>query len=66
MSGDSVRADEVAKFDALAAEWWDPAGPMAPLHAMNPLRVGWIARRLRSREVLALRLLDVGCGAGLA
>ncbi len=66
MSGDSVRADEVAKFDALAAEWWDPAGPMAPLHAMNPLRVGWIARRLRSPGGLGLRLLDVGCGAGLA
>ena len=40
--GSSVVAAEVRRFDALAAQWWDPRGPMAPLHAMNPLRVGWI------------------------
>lgn len=64
----SVRADEVARFDALAATWWDPAGPMAPLHAMNPARIGWILSRLRAREMdlAGLRVLDVGCGAGLA
>ncbi len=62
----SVRADEVARFDALAARWWDPAGPMAPLHAMNPLRVGWVDRRVRARFGGPVRLLDVGCGAGLA
>lgn len=66
MDTSSVRADEVARFDALAARWWDPSGPMAPLHAMNPLRVGWIDRRLRSRVAAPVRLLDVGCGAGLA
>lgn len=66
MDANSVRADEVARFDALAAQWWDPAGPMAPLHAMNPLRVGWIDRRLRARSGGPVRLLDVGCGAGLA
>lgn len=59
---DSVRADEIARFDRLAARWWDPAGPMRPLHAMNPLRVGWIDARLPPRQ----RVLDVGCGAGLA
>ncbi len=62
----SVRADEVARFDRLAAQWWDPAGPMAPLHAMNPLRVGWIDRRVRAAFGGPVRLLDVGCGAGLA
>jgi 2-polyprenyl-6-hydroxyphenyl methylase/3-demethylubiquinone-9 3-methyltransferase len=62
----SVRTDEVARFDALAARWWDPAGPMAPLHAMNPLRVGWVDRRLRARFGGPVRLLDLGCGAGLA
>ncbi len=61
-------ADEVARFDALAAEWWDPNGPMRMLHRMNPLRVGWIAARAAERMPgrTGLRLLDVGCGAGLA
>ena len=58
----SVRADEVARFDRLAERWWDPKGPMAPLHAMNPLRVGWIDRRIAP----ASGILDIGCGAGLA
>ena len=60
--GGAATPAEVAKFDALAAQWWDPRGPMAPLHAMNPLRIGWIAARLPP----AIRVLDVGCGAGLA
>ncbi len=55
---------EARKFDALAAEWWNPRGPMAPLHAMNPARMGWIAARLPALP--GLRVLDVGCGAGLA
>ncbi len=68
-------AGEVAKFDRLAAQWWDPRGPMAPLHAMNPARMGWITARLARRHGRApdgpaplrgLRVLDVGCGAGLA
>jgi len=63
---DSVDAAEVARFDALAAEWWDPEGPMRPLHRMNPLRVGWIDDRVRARFGEPVRLLDVGCGAGLA
>lgn len=64
----SVRADEVARFDALAADWWDPNGPMAPLHRMNPARIGWILGQLRARgdDLAGLRLLDIGCGAGLA
>ena len=62
----SVRADEVARFDRLADEWWNPSGPMRPLHAMNPLRVGWIDRRIRLARDTPARLLDVGCGAGLA
>jgi 2-polyprenyl-6-hydroxyphenyl methylase/3-demethylubiquinone-9 3-methyltransferase len=66
MSGTADEA-EVRKFNALAAEWWDPMGPMRPLHAMNPLRIGWIAERLRRRGGPAgLSVLDVGCGAGLA
>jgi 2-polyprenyl-6-hydroxyphenyl methylase/3-demethylubiquinone-9 3-methyltransferase len=66
---------EVSKFDRLAERWWDPDGPMAPLHRMNPLRTGWIVERLAARQgrapgapdaLAGLQLLDVGCGAGLA
>ncbi len=62
----SVIGDEVARFGALADQWWDPSGPMAPLHAMNPLRIGWIDQRLKARFAAPVRLLDIGCGAGLA
>jgi 2-polyprenyl-6-hydroxyphenyl methylase / 3-demethylubiquinone-9 3-methyltransferase len=63
----TLSAEEVARFDALARDWWAPNGPMAPLHRMNPLRTGWIARRLRAAFPAgpAGEILDVGCGAGL-
>jgi 2-polyprenyl-6-hydroxyphenyl methylase/3-demethylubiquinone-9 3-methyltransferase len=61
--GSSVRKAEVARFDALAGRWWDPAGPMRPLHRMNPARIAWILARIGPP---AQRILDVGCGAGLA
>lgn len=61
----SVVADEIARFGALAAEWWDPRGPMAPLHAMNPLRCSWATQQIRAVFSCPVRLLDVGCGAGL-
>ena len=70
----SVDAAEVAKFSAIAAEWWDPAGKFAPLHKFNPVRLAFIraqaaahfgrdARSLRPFE--GLSLLDIGCGGGL-
>ena len=64
----TVSADEIARFGALAARWWDPTGPMRPLHAMNPARVGWIQARIAARfgDGVGVRVLDVGCGAGLA
>jgi 2-polyprenyl-6-hydroxyphenyl methylase/3-demethylubiquinone-9 3-methyltransferase len=71
MTGTAVEA-EIQKFGALAARWWDPSGPMKPLHRMNPLRTGWIARRIArahgraGTDLSGLALLDVGCGAGLA
>jgi 2-polyprenyl-6-hydroxyphenyl methylase/3-demethylubiquinone-9 3-methyltransferase len=57
-----VLRGEIGKFERLAAQWWDPAGPMRALHAMNALRVGWIDARIGRGQ----RVLDVGCGAGLA
>jgi 2-polyprenyl-6-hydroxyphenyl methylase/3-demethylubiquinone-9 3-methyltransferase len=64
--GSSVLRAEVARFDALAARWWDPHGPMRPLHRMNKLRIDWIDARLRARFGGGARVLDVGCGGGLA
>jgi 2-polyprenyl-6-hydroxyphenyl methylase/3-demethylubiquinone-9 3-methyltransferase len=70
----SVDQAEVERFSALAAEWWDPRGKMAPLHKLNPVRIGYIrdqvaARFGRDRRRLdslnGLRVLDIGCGGGL-
>lgn len=58
----SVSPDEIARFDALAGDWWNPNGPMRPLHAMNPARIAWINRHISGPT----RILDIGCGAGLA
>jgi 2-polyprenyl-6-hydroxyphenyl methylase/3-demethylubiquinone-9 3-methyltransferase len=66
-AGASVKYEEVRKFDALAARWWDASGPMKPLHMMNPVRAGWILERVgRTFGALAgVGVLDVGCGAGI-
>lgn len=70
----TVDPAEIAKFSRLSDEWWDPNGRMAPLHKINPLRLGFIrdaacrkfGRNVRSLSCLSgLRLLDIGCGAGL-
>ncbi|MEL7044205.1 MAG: bifunctional 2-polyprenyl-6-hydroxyphenol methylase/3-demethylubiquinol 3-O-methyltransferase UbiG [Pseudomonadota bacterium] len=53
---------EIAKFEALAARWWDPTGEFRPLHEINPLRANWIDERA---PVAGRRLLDVGCGGGI-
>lgn len=62
MSDAAVSAEEVARFGALAPRWWDVSGPMRPLHAMNALRVGWVATRVGRPG----GLLDIGCGGGIA
>jgi 2-polyprenyl-6-hydroxyphenyl methylase/3-demethylubiquinone-9 3-methyltransferase len=62
MSNATVSAEEIGKFDRLASKWWDPDGPMKPLHRMNPARIGWIDRLIGHPS----KVLDVGCGAGLA
>jgi 2-polyprenyl-6-hydroxyphenyl methylase/3-demethylubiquinone-9 3-methyltransferase len=70
----SVDAAEVAKFSALAAQWWDPSGKFAPLHKFNPVRLDFIRREAAAhfgkdaeplRPFSGLSLLDIGCGGGL-
>ena len=53
---------ELQKFSALAAKWWDPTSEFKPLHAINPLRLGWIDR---IAPLAGRRVLDVGCGGGI-
>src|ERR1043165_6247420 len=70
----SVDDAEVAKFTALAAEWWDPNGKFRPLHRFNPVRLQFIpglaidhfGRDQRNlKPFTGLSLLDIGCGGGL-
>jgi 2-polyprenyl-6-hydroxyphenyl methylase/3-demethylubiquinone-9 3-methyltransferase len=70
----SVDPGEIAKFSAMAAEWWDPAGKFAPLHKFNPVRLGFIRETASihfGRDPKSLKpfegltLLDIGCGGGL-
>lgn len=58
----NVDGTEVAKFAALAAEWWDPEGPSRTLHEINPCRLGYITQHA---QLAHQRVLDVGCGGGL-
>jgi 2-polyprenyl-6-hydroxyphenyl methylase/3-demethylubiquinone-9 3-methyltransferase len=53
---------ELAKFDALAHGFWDPQGPLRTLHALNPVRVDFIAARSPLKDK---RIADVGCGGGI-
>jgi len=53
---------ELAKFSELAHRWWDPQSEFAPLHQINPLRLGWINQLA---PVAGQRMLDVGCGGGI-
>jgi 2-polyprenyl-6-hydroxyphenyl methylase / 3-demethylubiquinone-9 3-methyltransferase len=71
----SVIDEEVARFDALGADWWDPDGPMAPLHRLNPTRIAWLRDTIAAHfrhtgggdepPLKGLAVLDIGCGAGL-
>jgi 2-polyprenyl-6-hydroxyphenyl methylase/3-demethylubiquinone-9 3-methyltransferase len=58
----NVDRAETAKFDRLAARWWDPDGESRPLHDLNPVRFAYVAERVALRGA---RALDVGCGGGL-
>lgn len=74
MIDSTVDAQEIASFDALAADWWDPDGPMAPLHQINPVRLDFIRDCLcrhfqrdptQLRPLAGLNVVDVGCGGGM-
>ncbi len=58
----NVDPQEVAKFEALAARWWDRDGEFKPLHDINPLRANFIDEL---SPVAGVRLVDVGCGGGI-
>ena len=69
----TVDPAEIERFSRIAEEWWDPAGKFAPLHRLNPVRLGYIRDRAAThwnRDALSglplegLSLLDIGCGWG--
>lgn len=71
---DTIDPAEVAKFEAMAAEWWNPAGKFRPLHQMNPCRLDYVTAQIAAefernlgapRPFAGLRVLDIGCGGGL-
>ncbi|WP_116597712.1 bifunctional 2-polyprenyl-6-hydroxyphenol methylase/3-demethylubiquinol 3-O-methyltransferase UbiG [Primorskyibacter marinus] len=70
----TVDPSEIAKFEAMAAEWWDPNGKFKPLHMLNPCRLDYITNQIAGefdrdlndlRPFEGLRILDIGCGGGL-
>lgn len=70
----TVDPSEIAKFEAMAAEWWDLNGKFKPLHMLNPCRLDYITTQIAGefdRDLTGeapfkgLRILDIGCGGGL-
>ena len=70
----TIDASEVEKFQAMAAEWWDPNGKFKPLHMLNPCRLDYITNQIaaeferdltQAQPFAGLRILDIGCGGGL-
>ncbi len=70
----TIDPTEVAKFEAMAAEWWDTNGKFKPLHMLNPCRLDYITGQIAAefdrdltgpQPFAGLRILDIGCGGGL-
>ncbi|MEM5470445.1 bifunctional 2-polyprenyl-6-hydroxyphenol methylase/3-demethylubiquinol 3-O-methyltransferase UbiG [Hoeflea sp. AS60] len=70
----TIDQDEVARFSAMAAEWWNPKGKFRPLHKFNPVRLTYIRDHVAAhfdrdpksdKPMAGLRVLDIGCGGGL-
>lgn len=73
-SPNTVDPSEIAKFEAMAAEWWDLNGKFKPLHMLNPCRLDYITQQIAAEyerdltgeaPFAGLRILDIGCGGGL-
>lgn len=62
MTTANVSPAEIARFDQLAARWWDPDGESRPLHDLNPVRADYVAKHVNLRGA---KIADVGCGGGL-
>ena len=74
IAGGTADPQEIARFDALADEWWNPDGAFKVIHAFNRVRVAKISNRLpvllgrdpnAAKPLRGLKIIDVGCGAGL-
>ena len=70
----SIDAAEIARFEAIGEDWWNPEGSMRALHRINPLRIAWLRdlmighfrlQRGATAPLSGLTILDIGCGAGL-
>lgn len=70
----TINPEEIAKFAAMAEEWWDPTGKFKPLHKFNPVRLGYVRDKAighfkldgsKRRPLEGLNILDIGCGGGL-
>ena len=70
----TVDSSEIARYNQLAATWWQPEGPMWPLHKLNDLRVPYVVEHIctqlgidaaQAEPFRGLAVLDIGCGAGL-
>ena len=72
----TIDADDISRFNSQAGQWWDPDGPMKPLHLFTPVRLEYILAAARRTKLIAYqrdnllpldgcKVLDVGCGGGL-
>lgn len=58
----NINPEEIAKFSAHAETWWNPTGPMKPLHELNPLRLAYIKKHVNIEDKM---IVDIGCGGGI-
>ena len=74
MTATTVDPDEISRFSAMAETWWDPEGPMKPLHRLTPARMRYLKAQLvrhfdrdpqDAAPLKGLSILDIGCGGGL-